>query len=90
MLKVTLTILLTLVCADQIRSIEIHNPASEFLTGFVEDSGCGGSRFGCGCFGCFESWQITSGPTFAPAWRYPTASEDPNCYGFYTDQSLIE
>ena len=57
MLKETLTIFFTLVCAHQTRDIEIHEPASEFLTGFVEDSGCGGSRVSCGCCcGCFEGW----------------------------------
>ena len=91
MLKETLTILFTLVCAHQTRDIEIHEPASEFLTGFVEDSGCGGSRVSCGCCcGCFEGWQITSVPSGTPAWRYTTALEDPQCYSFYTAQSPIE
>ena len=37
MLKEAITILLTLVCADQTVRIEIHNPATEFLVDFNED-----------------------------------------------------
>jgi hypothetical protein len=82
MLKEALAILITLVCADQTKKIEIHNPAPNFYTDFDEDSGCSMNRYGCG--GENSGWQITSGATVAPDWLYST-----NCLGFYTAQSPI-
>ncbi len=82
MLKEALTILITLVCADQTKRIEIHDPATNFYTDFTEDSDCSGTRLGCG--GVTLGWEITSGVTVAPDWLY---SDD--CFAFYTAQSPI-
>jgi hypothetical protein len=79
MLKEALAILFTLVCADQTKRIEIHDPAPNFYTDFTEDSGCSGTRLGCG-----GDWEITSGVTVAPDWLYSA-----DCFGFYTAQSPI-
>ncbi len=88
MIKEALTTFFTLVSADQITRIEIHDAATEFFTDFEEDLGCSAWRVGCG--GISEGWEIASVPSGTPAWRYSTALEDPECWGFYTAQSPIE
>ena len=84
MLQKTITILFTLVCADQLWRIEIHDPATTFQTDFTEDTSCSGHHVACTLYTNTNGWKVTSAPTQL-SWGYSA-----DCWGLWVIQSDIE